>query len=109
MKKAMFLLLAACLLFAGTAIAGETITATVSDSQCKAKHTDHTEGSIACVKRCTDRGSDTVLVDGEGEVHVVANPEAVKAHRGHEISVMVTKTDDGKVTVDADSVKHLSP
>ena len=107
MKKALFLLLAASLMFAGTAIAGESITAHVSDSNCKAKHTDHSAESSTCVKTCIGNGADTVLVDAEGEVHVVANPEALKDHLGHQVTVMVTKQDDGKVKVS--DVTHVAP
>ncbi len=109
MKKTLFLLVAAALVFTGTAIAGDAITAHVSDSNCKDKHTDHTDASIACVKKCASNGADLVLVDGEGNVHVVANPEALKGHEGHQVKVMVTATDDGKVEVDPESVEHIAP
>lgn len=110
MKKALLLLLALGFVLTGTAFGGDAITAHVSDSNCNSKHADHSDASISCAKRCIGNGADTVLVDGEGEVHVVANPEALEGHIGHQVTVMVTATDDdGVVTVDPDSVEHVAP
>jgi hypothetical protein len=109
MKKVLLLLLVLTFVLAGGAIAADTITAHVSDSNCGAKHADHSEASISCAKRCVGNGADVVLVDEAGEVHVVANPEALKGHEGHQVTVMVTKGEDGKVTVDPENVKHVAP
>ena len=109
MKKALFLLVAVSLTLSGSLIAGDAITVHVSDSNCGAKHADHSAGSVQCVKTCVGNGAGTVLVDKDGNVHDVANPEAVAGHLGHQVSLEITKQDDGKVMVKDGSVKHVAP
>ena len=82
----------------------ETLNGTISEEHCGAKHASATEADQACVKKCMEGGSAAVFVSGE-KVYKIENPDAVKGHEGHRVSI------DGKLTGDSvhvDSVKMMA-
>jgi len=86
--------------FAVSAFA-ESLTGTISDEHCGAKHTAATEKDMACAKKCVDGGAAAVFISGD-KVYKIDNQEAVKDHVGHKVTI------DGKMTGDTihvDSVK----
>jgi hypothetical protein len=75
----------------------------VSDSQCGVKGAG--EGHEACVKKCLDKGAKMVVVtDADKKVLEVENPDALKGHEGHHVTV--TGTVNGNM-VHIDSVKMM--
>ena len=69
MRKLSFV---ACLgtIFAG-AVAAETLSGTVSDSMCGAKHEAAAAADAACVKKCVKGGASAVLIS-DGKVYQIA-------------------------------------
>jgi len=66
---------------------------TITDANCGAKHADASEKSMACSKRCVERGAAPVLVSGD-KVLKIANPEAVKEVIGQKVDVTGDLKDD---------------
>jgi hypothetical protein len=99
MKKMFALGLALCLSI-GMSFAGETkkddakkadkevkVTGIVTDPACaksgdKAKMTD-----AACAKKCMEDGKAAFVNDKDGSVWAISNPEAVKGHEGHHVTL----------------------
>jgi hypothetical protein len=99
MKKMFALGLALCLGI-GMSFAGETkkddakkadkevkVTGIVTDPACaksgdKAKMTD-----AACAKKCMEDGKAAFVNDKDGSVWAISNPEAVKGHEGHHVTL----------------------
>jgi len=79
----------------------ETITGTISDASCGAKHEAASDSDTACVKRCLGRGSAAVLVSG-GKVYQVAaeSRDKVVPLAGQKVTVN-GKVDGDKITVDS--------
>ena len=105
MKKRLFLSLAFCLMLvlAGLAYASDTVSGYVSDSQCGAKGAS--EKHADCMKKCLSKGAKAVIVtDKDQKVLTVDNPDAVKGHEGHHVSVMGTVSGD---TIHIDSLKMM--
>ena len=68
----------------------------ISDSMCGAKHNGMAPNA-ACVKKCTDAGAKPVFVDdAKKEVYTIDDPDAVKGHEGHHVSVMGNVDDSAK-------------
>jgi hypothetical protein len=87
--------------FAAALMAGEW-KGVIADSKCGAAHSDGSEKSMACIKKCISAGAKPVFVS-EGKVYEIANAAKVKTEDlGHK--VVVTGTVDGK-TISIDSVK----
>ena len=73
----------------------------ISDSMCGAKH-NGSAPDAACVKKCVGGGAKPVFVDdAKKEVYTIDDPDSVKGHEGHHVSVI------GKVN-EADKTIHIS-
>lgn len=86
---------------AASAFAG-TMSGVVSDAHCGAKHADASKASAACVEKCVKGGADPVFVADDGKVLKIANPDTVKEHLGHKVSITGDVKDD---TITVESVK----
>lgn len=86
------------------AVAADTnagISGYISDSKCGAMH-NGTAPNAACVKKCVDAGAKPVFVDdAKKEVYTIDDPDSVKGHEGHHVSVV------GKVN-DSDKTIHIT-
>ena len=74
-----------------SALAASTVTLDgwVSDSQCGADH--GAKGpDVKCVNKCINGGAKPVFVDGENKVWTIDDPDSVKGHYGHHVSVVAT-------------------
>ena len=70
----------------------------ISDSKCGAKH-NGSAPDAACVKKCIDGGAKPVFVDdAKKEVYTIDDPDSVKDHDGHHVSV-VGKVDETDKTI----------
>lgn len=94
MKRVFAICLAVCLLFlvVSYVFAGDdmgksqTVNGWVSDSKCGAKGAN--ANAAECTKKCLGEGAKMVVVtDGDNKVLMVQNPDALKGHEGHHISV----------------------
>ena len=84
--------LAAFALVSLTAFAADTvkIDGWVSDSKCGAMH-NASGPDQACVAKCIKQGAKPVFVDdAKGAVWTIDDPDAVKNHYGHHVTVMAT-------------------
>ena len=80
-----------------------TVNGYVSDSMCGAKgaNADH----AACMTKCMGKGAKAVIVtDADQKVVSIDNPDAVKGHEGHHVSVTGEMTGS---SIHVDSVKML--
>lgn len=78
----------------------------ISDSNCGAKH-NGSAPDAACVKKCVDGGAKPVFVDdAKKEVYTIDDPDAVKGHEGHHVSV-VGKVDDAGKTIHISKLSML--
>src|SRR5260370_37646082 len=79
----------------------ETLSGTIPDAKCGARHEGAGEKDTACVKRCLDGGSKAVFVSG-GKVYAIAadSPEKAKASGGHKVTVH-GKIDGAPVTIES--------
>ncbi|MBV8819303.1 MAG: hypothetical protein JO022_13160 [Acidobacteriaceae bacterium] len=75
---------------------------TISDSNCGAKHADASDKSMACVKRCMERGATPVFVTGD-KVLKISNPDAVKEVVGQKVQLT------GELVGDTVTVEKVSP
>ncbi|MBZ5721965.1 MAG: hypothetical protein LAO03_16460 [Acidobacteriia bacterium] len=107
MKKLLLLCVALSLVFFLVTFASaadtQSVNGWVSDSQCGAKGA--ADGHEACMKKCLEKGAKVVVVtDSDKKVLEVENPDALKGHEGHHVTVT------GHVTgnmVHVDSVKMM--
>ena len=79
----------------------QTFTGVVSDNMCGKQHMAKDKSAAQCTRECVKGGSDYALVVGD-KVYKIDNPDAVKGHYGHKVTV------DGNVSGDSihvDSVK----
>jgi len=90
MKKVVLILVAFLLVCFMVALASAADTTTVngyvSDSMCGAKgaNADH----AACMTKCLAKGAKAVIVtDGDQKVLNVENPDVLKGHEGHHVTV----------------------
>jgi hypothetical protein len=95
-KLALTIAMTAMASFAGT------WTGTITDAMCGAKHADASEKSMACSKRCVERGSAPVFISGD-KVIKIANPEAVKELIGQKVSI------DGELAGDTVTIAKVTP
>ena len=78
----------------------------ISDSKCGTMHNGSTPNA-ACVKKCVDGGAKPVFVDdAKKEVYAIDDPDSVKDHYGHHVSV-VAKVDDSAKTIHISKVTML--
>lgn len=86
-------------LFLSVAAFAESWSGTISDAHCGAKHAASSESDQKCVASCTKRGEAPVFVAGD-KVIEIANPEAVKGHEGHKVTITGSMKGE-KVVVDS--------
>ncbi len=92
MLKKIALLSAMLVVFAGLGLA-KTLTGTVSDSNCGAKHATAGADAAACVQKCVDGGASYVLVSG-GKVYKLDDQDKFKGMAGESVKVMGTVKGD---------------
>ena len=80
MRIKLLMLVAAMLVF-GSLSWAKTITGTVSDSMCGAKHATASADAAACVKKCEDGGAKLVVVS-DGKVYSTDEQDQLKGHVG---------------------------
>jgi hypothetical protein len=96
MKKLLLICFALCALFLTVALVSaddmgkmgksETVKGWVTDSACGAKGAN--AAAMECTKKCLAKGAKMVVVtDGDQKVLMVDNPEALKDHIGHHVTV----------------------
>ena len=79
----------------------------ISDSMCGAKH-NGSAPNAACVKKCLGGGAKPVFVDDANKtVYTIDDPDSVKGHEGHHVSV-VAKMDDSDKTIHITKVSMLA-
>jgi hypothetical protein len=79
----------------------------ISDSMCGAKH-NGSAPDAACVKKCIGGGAKPVFVDDASKtVYTIDDPNAVKGHEGHHVSV-VAKMDDSAKTIHITKLSMLA-
>ena len=79
----------------------------ISDSKCAAMH-NGSAPNAACVKKCIDGGGKPVFVDdAKKEVYTIDDPDAVKDHYGHHVSV-VAKVNESDKTIHISNVAMLA-
>ena len=78
----------------------------VTDSKCGVKGTS--AAHEACAKKCIAAGEKVAFVpDGTQDVLIVDNPDSLKGHEGHHVTVSGTESKDKK-TIHVDSVKMMA-
>ena len=109
MRKVLAICLAVCFVFALSALAFDdmgksaTVKGWVSDDKCGAKGAN--EKAEACTKKCLAAGAKMVVVtDGDQKVLMVDNPDALKGHEGHHVTVTGSVKGD---SIHVDSAKML--
>lgn len=103
MRNRLMLLAAAMLVF-GSLSWGKTITGTVSDANCGAKHSTASDDAAACVKKCADGGAKLVVVSG-GKVYNTDDQDKLKGHEGQEVKVTGTVKGDAITIASVAAVK----
>jgi hypothetical protein len=79
----------------------------ISDSGCGAKH-NASAPDTACVKKCIGGGAKPVFVDdAKKSVYTIDDPDAIKGHEGHHVSV-VAKVNDADKTIHISKVTMLA-
>ena len=79
----------------------------IGDSMCGAKH-NASAPNAACVNKCIGGGAKPVFVDdAKKEVYTIDDPDAVKGHEGHHVSV-VAKVNDTAKTIHISKVSMLA-
>ncbi len=99
MVKKVLMLVAAMVVFGCLAWA-ETITGTVSDSHCGAKHAKASAAAAACVKKCVSGGAKLVVVS-DGKVYTTDDQDKLQGHEGQEVKVT------GKVSGDSIAIDSV--
>ena len=92
MRKVLLICLALSFVFALSAMAFDdmgksaTVNGWVVDDKCGAKGAN--AGAEACTKKCLAAGAKMVIVtDKDQKILMVDNPDALKGHEGHHITV----------------------
>jgi hypothetical protein len=79
----------------------------ISDSMCGAQH-NASAPDAACVKKCIDAGGKPVFVDdAKKSVYTIDDPDFVKGHEGHHVSV-VAKMDNSAKTIHISKLSMLA-
>src|SRR5437016_5155065 len=108
MKKVLMICAAVSVLFLMVAMStaqdkSATVSGYVSDSMCGAKGANASHA--ACMTKCMGKGAQAVIVtDTDQKVVTIDNPDAVKGHEGHHVSVTGAMTGS---SIHVDSVKML--
>jgi hypothetical protein len=78
----------------------------IAESKCGATH-NSAAPDAACVKKCIDGGAKPVFVDdAKKSVYTIDDPDSVKDHYGHHVSV-VGKVDESDKTIHIAKVMML--
>ena len=79
----------------------ESLSGTISDAKCAAKHADASEADAKCVQSCVRRGSAPVFVSG-GKVYNISadSKDKVMSHLGQKVTVSA-KVDGDTITIDS--------
>ncbi len=109
MRKVLMICLALSFVSALSAMAFDdmgkstTVKGYVVDDKCGAKGAH--AGAEACTKKCLEGGAKMVVVtDGDQKILMVDNPDALKGHEGHHMSVTGSVKGD---SIHVDSMKML--
>jgi hypothetical protein len=104
MKRTFAMLLALTMILGAAAWASNSsVTGYISDDKCGAKGAN--AGAEACTKKCIEGGAKPVMVsDADQSVLAIDNPDAVKGHEGHHVTITGT-VDTTKKSVHVASVK----
>ncbi len=108
MKKLLVVLLVLTLVLVVVAFAKEAsaVNGWVVDSKCGAKMAN--ANGADCVKKCLAAGAKVAFVpDGTQDVLIVDNPDSLKGHEGHHVTV-TGNTDKEKKTIHVDSFKMVA-
>jgi hypothetical protein len=70
----------------------------VQDEACSTKAA--MKGDAACAKKCIDGGAKAVLVGEDGTIYKIANQDKIKAHAGHNVTIM-GDVKEGTITIDS--------
>ena len=99
MKKLLMVVSIGSLFAAG--VLAETLTGTISDAKCAAKHEAASESDAKCVQSCVKRGGAPVLVSG-GKVYQISadSKDKVTPVLGQKVTV-TGKIDGETVTVES--------
>jgi len=107
MKKLLVVLLLLTLVLVVVAVAKDmAVNGWVVDAKCGVKMAS-AEGA-ACAKKCIGAGEKVAFVpDGTQDVLVVDNPDSLKGHEGHHVTV-TGSTDKDKKTIHVNGVKMMA-
>ena len=108
MKKLLVVLLVLTLMLVVAAVAkeGTAVNGWVTDAKCGVKGTS--AAHAACAKKCIAAGEKMAFVpDGTQDVLIVDNPDSLKGHEGHHVTV-TGNTNKEKKTIHVDSVKMMA-
>lgn len=98
MKRLLPVLVCVALLSAMALASGASMTGYIVDEKCGAKGAH--PGAEACAKKCAEAGEKMVFVgDKDKSVLKLDNPDAVKGHEGHHVSV-TGSVKDGVLHID---------
>jgi len=109
MRKVLLICLAVSFVFALSAMAFDdmgkstSVNGWIVDDKCGAKGAN--AAGEACTKKCLAAGAKMVIVtDGDQKILAVDNPDALKGHEGHHVTVTGTVSKD---SVHVGSVKMM--
>ncbi len=108
MKKLLVipLVLTVFLVLAATAKEASTVNGWVTDSKCGVKGAN--AAHAACAKKCLGEGAKVAFVpDGTKDVLIVDNPDTLKGHEAHHVTV-TGNINEEKKTIHVDSVKMMA-
>ncbi len=98
MKRILAIVAGVALLSAMALASGSTMTGYIVDEKCGAKGAH--AGAEGCAKKCAEAGEKMVFVgDADKSVLKLDNPDAVKGHEGHHVTVTGSVT-DGTLHID---------
>ncbi len=92
MKKFLAVLVFAAVVSSLSLAETGSFTGWVTDAKCAPKV------NAECAKKCADAGEKLVFVNSDKTVMQVANPETLKGHEGHHVTVKGT-VDKGTLTI----------
>ena len=104
MKKLSVILLVLTVTLVAVAATASTVNGYVTDAKCGVKGAS--AAHAACAKKCIEAGEKIAFVpDGTQDVLIVDNPDSLKGHEGHHVTI--TGTVDKK-TIHVESVKMIA-
>jgi len=104
MKKLSVILLVLTVTLVAVAATASTVNGYVTDAKCGVKGAS--AAHEGCAKKCLGAGEKVAFVpDGTQDVLIVDNPDSLKGHEGHHVTI--TGTVDKK-TIHVESVKMMA-